>query len=187
WKVLPPQRHRQLNKETCDTYCQKQGENPAGEFPPSSTSHHSSEHPRKPRMITKLREDNGSAALGDALSEELEPIPEEALPYRCKKCGSSFRGVSELQEHRRAHLLENSYRCPICTKGFSRAANLRMHKLIHSSERSARLGWKSTLWCVLCPVQTHCPAVAAAAMLHHRELWNLYWEGLHCLALNCFV
>uniref|UniRef100_A0A8D2MMM4 C2H2-type domain-containing protein n=1 Tax=Zonotrichia albicollis TaxID=44394 RepID=A0A8D2MMM4_ZONAL len=43
--------------------------------------------------------------------------------------------MSELQEHRRAHLLENSYRCPICAKGFSRAANLRMHKLIHSSER----------------------------------------------------
>uniref|UniRef100_A0A8C3NRD2 Uncharacterized protein n=1 Tax=Geospiza parvula TaxID=87175 RepID=A0A8C3NRD2_GEOPR len=113
------------DKETCDTYCQKQGESPAGEFPPSSTSFHlqrededldhcSSEHSRKPRMITKLREDNGSAALGDVLGEELEPVPEEALPYRCKKCGSSFRGVSELQEHRRAHLLENSYRCPIC-------------------------------------------------------------------------
>ncbi|XP_059334587.1 zinc finger protein 648 [Ammospiza nelsoni] len=134
------------DKETCATSCQKQGESPPGEFPPSSTSFHlqrededldhcSSEHPRKPRMITKLCEDNGSAALGDALGEELGPVPEEALPFRCKKCGSSFHSMSKLQEHRRAHLLENSYRCPICAKGFSRAANLRMHKLIHSSER----------------------------------------------------
>lgn len=134
------------DKETCDTYCQKPGESPAGEFAPSSTSfplqsedehldHRSSERPRKPQMKTKLRGDGGSTALGDAFGENLEPVPEEALPYPCKKCGSSFRGVSELQEHRRAHLLENSYRCPICAKGFSRAANLRMHKLIHSSER----------------------------------------------------
>ncbi|KAI1236492.1 hypothetical protein IHE44_0014741, partial [Lamprotornis superbus] len=134
------------DKETCDTYCQKQGESPAGEFAPSSTSfplqsededldHCSSERPRKPQMKTKLREDHGSTALGDVFGEDLEPVPEEALPYGCKKCGSSFRGVSELQEHRRAHLLENSYRCPICAKAFSRAANLRMHKLIHSSER----------------------------------------------------
>ncbi|XP_005528798.1 PREDICTED: zinc finger protein 648 [Pseudopodoces humilis] len=132
------------DKETCGTYCQERGESPAGEF--SSTSLHlqsededldhcSSEHPRKPRTITKLREDSGSAALGDVFGEQLEPVPEEALPYRCKKCGSSFCGVRELQEHRRAHLPENSYRCPICAKAFTRAANLRMHKLIHSSQR----------------------------------------------------
>ncbi|XP_068055466.1 zinc finger protein 648 [Anomalospiza imberbis] len=134
------------DKETCDTSCQKQGESPAGQFAPSGTSFHlqrededldhcSSERPRKARTMTKLREDDGSTALGDAFGEDVEPVPEEALPYRCKKCGSSFRGVSELQEHRRAHPLENSYRCPICSKAFSRAANLRMHKLIHSSER----------------------------------------------------
>lgn len=133
-------------KETCDTYSQKQGESPAGEFAPSSTNFHlqsedkdldrcSSERPRKSQMIAKLREDNKSTALGDVFSEDLGPVPKEALPYRCKKCGSSFHGVSELQEHRRAHLLENSYHCPICAKVFSRAANLRMHKLIHSSER----------------------------------------------------
>ncbi|XP_017592951.1 PREDICTED: zinc finger protein 226 [Corvus brachyrhynchos] len=134
------------DKETCDTYSQKQGESPAGEFAPSSTNFHlqsedkdldhcSSERPRKPWMIAKLCEDNKSTALGDVFGEDLEPVPEEALPYRCKKCGSSFHSVSELQEHRRAHLLENSYHCPICAKAFSRAANLRMHKLIHSSER----------------------------------------------------
>ncbi|KAM7004225.1 LOW QUALITY PROTEIN: uncharacterized protein RBU47_009962 [Passerculus sandwichensis] len=134
-----PARKQELfcgDKETCATYCQKQGESPAGEIPPSSTSFHlqrededldhcSSEHPRKPRMITKLRKDHGSTTLGDVLGEELEPVPEEALPYQCKKCGSSFHSMSELQEHRRAHLLENSYRCPICAKA----------QLIHSSER----------------------------------------------------
>ncbi|XP_063263038.1 zinc finger protein 595-like [Prinia subflava] len=134
------------DKETCDSSCQKRGENPAGAFAPSSTSFHlqsededldhcSSERPGKARTITKLREDSGSAAPGDVLGEDPERVPEGALPHRCKKCGCSFRSASELQEHRRAHLLENSYRCPVCAKAFSRAANLRMHKLIHSSER----------------------------------------------------
>nr|XP_004174246.4 zinc finger protein 648 [Taeniopygia guttata]XP_012430847.4 zinc finger protein 648 [Taeniopygia guttata]XP_030135498.3 zinc finger protein 648 [Taeniopygia guttata]XP_030135500.3 zinc finger protein 648 [Taeniopygia guttata]XP_041573781.1 zinc finger protein 648 [Taeniopygia guttata]XP_041573782.1 zinc finger protein 648 [Taeniopygia guttata] len=130
------------DKETCDTYCQKQGESPAGQFAPSCSSFHlqreedldhcSSEHPR---TIAKLCEDDGSAALGDAFGEGAEPVPEEALPCRGKECGSSFRSVSQLQEHRRARPPESSYRCPICTKAFSRAANLRMHKLIHSSQR----------------------------------------------------
>lgn len=130
------------DKETRDTFCQEQGEGPAEantnfhlQSENKDLDHCSSELPRKPRTMTKLHEDKESASLGDVFGEELEPGPEEALPYRCKKCGSSFHSMRELQEHRRAHLLENSYHCPICAKTFSRAANLRMHKLIHSSER----------------------------------------------------
>ncbi|XP_056353997.1 zinc finger protein 648 [Oenanthe melanoleuca] len=128
------------DKETCDTYCQKQGESPAGEFAPSSTSFprqsedEDADHcSRKPEARTTLRGDDRSAAL-----EELQPVPEAALPYPCKKCGSCFRSAGELREHRRAHLLGRSYRCPTCAKGFSRAANLRMHRLIHSSRRPHR-------------------------------------------------
>uniref|UniRef100_A0A803V3K3 C2H2-type domain-containing protein n=1 Tax=Ficedula albicollis TaxID=59894 RepID=A0A803V3K3_FICAL len=141
------------DKETCDTYCQKQGESPAGEFAPSSTSfpvqsedeeadHCSSERPRKPQTTAKLREDGRSAALGGVLGEDPQPVPEAALPHPCRKRGCSFRSAGELREHRPAHLPAHlpgrSYRCPVCGKGFSRAANLRMHKLIHSSERPHR-------------------------------------------------
>uniref|UniRef100_A0A8C0VNZ9 C2H2-type domain-containing protein n=1 Tax=Cyanistes caeruleus TaxID=156563 RepID=A0A8C0VNZ9_CYACU len=118
------------DKETCGTYCQERVQSEDEDLDRCS-----SEHPRKPRTTTKLGEDSGSAALGDVFGEQLEPVPKEALPHQCKKCGSSFCGVRELQEHRRAHLLANSYRCPICAKAFTRAANLRMHKLIHSSQR----------------------------------------------------
>ncbi|KAM9619545.1 uncharacterized protein ACIBXB_019567 isoform 1-T1 [Morphnus guianensis] len=132
------------DKETYETYYQKQGESTAGVFVPSSTSfdlqcedkdleHCSSERSKKPWR--GLHDDNENTVLADVFDEDLEPVSEEALPYRCKKCGSSFHGMSELQEHKRTHLVENSYRCPICAKEFFRAANLRMHKLIHSSDR----------------------------------------------------
>uniref|UniRef100_A0A8C3JW41 C2H2-type domain-containing protein n=1 Tax=Calidris pygmaea TaxID=425635 RepID=A0A8C3JW41_9CHAR len=132
------------DKETYETYYQKRGESTAGVFVPSSTNfdlqcegkdleHCSSERSKKPQR--RLREDNENTVLADVFGEDPEPVSEEALPYRCKKCGSSFQGMSELQEHKRTHLVENSYRCPVCAKEFFRAANLRMHKLIHSSDR----------------------------------------------------
>ncbi|KAM6079349.1 LOW QUALITY PROTEIN: uncharacterized protein LJ206_009029 [Theristicus caerulescens] len=94
----------------------------------------SSEQSQEPQE--GISEDDESIILIDAFEEEdLEPVSEEALPYRCKKCGSSFQGMCELQEHKRTHLVENSYQCPVCAKEFFRAANLRMHKLIHSSDR----------------------------------------------------
>ncbi|XP_009319002.1 PREDICTED: zinc finger protein 737-like [Pygoscelis adeliae] len=132
------------DKETCETYYQKRGESTPGVFVPSSTNfdlqcedkyleHCSSERSKKPRR--RLCDDNENTVLADVFDEDLESVSEEALPYRCKKCGSSFQGMSELQEHKRTHLVENSYRCPVCAKEFFRAANLRMHKLIHSSDR----------------------------------------------------
>ncbi|XP_068272999.1 zinc finger protein 648 isoform X1 [Nyctibius grandis] len=132
------------DKETYETYYQKRGESTAGVFVPSSTNFDlqgedkdlelcSSERSKKPRR--RVRDDNENTILADVSDEDLEPVSGEALPYRCKKCGSSFQGTSELQEHKRTHLVENLYRCPVCAKEFFRAANLRMHKLIHSSDR----------------------------------------------------
>ncbi|KAJ7416235.1 zinc finger protein 648 [Willisornis vidua] len=132
------------DKETCGTYNQKEGESPAEVFVPSNTNfdlqceakdleHSSLECSRKPQG--KLRDGDENTILSGMFDGGLEPVSKEALPYPCKKCGSSFQSMSELQEHKRAHLVENSYRCPICAKEFFRAANLRMHKLIHSSDR----------------------------------------------------
>lgn len=132
------------DKESCETCYQKRGESTAGVFVPSSTNldlqcedkdagRCSSERSKKPRR--RARGDNENAILGAVFEEDVEPISGEALPYRCKKCGASFQGMSELQEHKQTHLVENSYRCPVCAKEFFRAANLRMHKLIHSSDR----------------------------------------------------
>lgn len=45
---------------------------------------------------------------------------------------------------------------------------------------------KHSVVCAL-PSPDPLPSSVWQGMLHHRELWNLYWEGLHCLALNCFV
>uniref|UniRef100_A0A8B9FXP2 C2H2-type domain-containing protein n=1 Tax=Amazona collaria TaxID=241587 RepID=A0A8B9FXP2_9PSIT len=104
------------DKESYETYYQKRGESAAGIFVPSSTN-------------------SGLQDEDKDLEHYLEPVPEEALPYGCKKCGSTFQGLSELQEHKRTHFVENSYQCPVCAKEFFRAANLRMHKLIHSSDR----------------------------------------------------
>ncbi|XP_009900303.2 zinc finger protein 493 [Dryobates pubescens] len=134
------------DKEAYETYYQKQGESRAGAVVPSSTDFdlrcedkglepRSSEQSKKPQ---RLCDDSESTALADAFHEDLEPVSEEASPYRCRKCGSSFQAVSELQEHKRSHLLGSSYRCPVCAKEFFRAANLRMHKLIHSSDRPHR-------------------------------------------------
>ncbi|XP_051480675.1 zinc finger protein 648 [Apus apus] len=125
------------DKETCET--KNRGESAAV---PSSTNFHlqcegeglehcSSEGSRKPRR--RLRDGNENTV--HVFDEDLEPISREPLPHQCKKCGSSFQEVSELQKHERTHLVENSYRCPTCSKEFFRAANLRMHKLIHSSDR----------------------------------------------------
>lgn len=132
------------DKESYETCYQKRGESTAGIFVPSSTNldlqcedkdtgRCSSERSKKPRR--RARGDNENAILGAVFEEDVEPISGEALPYRCKKCGASFQGMSELQEHKQTHLVENSYRCPVCAKEFFRAANLRMHKLIHSSDR----------------------------------------------------
>ncbi|XP_068546581.1 zinc finger protein 92-like [Anas acuta] len=132
------------DKESYETCYQKRGESTAGVFVPSSTNldlqcedkdtgRCSSERSKKPRR--RARGDNENAILGAVFEEDVEPISGEALPYRCKKCGASFQGMSELQEHKQTHLVENSYRCPVCAKEFFRAANLRMHKLIHSSDR----------------------------------------------------
>ncbi|PKU45596.1 hypothetical protein llap_4081 [Limosa lapponica baueri] len=132
------------DEETYETCYQKRGESTAGVFVPSSTNfdlqcegkdleHCSSEQSKKPQR--RLHDDNVNTVLADVFDEDPEPVSEEALPYQCKKCGSSFQGMSELQEHKRTHLVENSYRCPVCAKEFFRAANLRMHKLIHSSDR----------------------------------------------------
>ncbi|XP_061201541.1 zinc finger protein 501-like isoform X1 [Neopsephotus bourkii] len=132
------------DKESYETYYQKRGESTAGIFVPSSTNsdlqyedkdleHCSPEQSEKPRR--RLCADNKNTILVDVFDEDLEPVPEEALPYGCKKCGSTFQGMSELQEHKRTHLVETSYQCPVCAKEFFRAANLRMHKLIHSSDR----------------------------------------------------
>ncbi|KAK2539863.1 Znf648 [Columba guinea] len=140
---LPAEFHWE-DKETAEIYYQKQGESTAGIFPPTSTNFDlqredknlqrcSSEQPKKPRR--RPRDDNENTVLAAVFGEDREPISGEALSYRCKKCSSSFQGISELQEHKRTHLVENSYRCPICAKEFFRAANLRMHKLIHSSDR----------------------------------------------------
>ncbi|XP_069718189.1 zinc finger protein 501-like [Phaenicophaeus curvirostris] len=128
------------DKETYETYHQERDESTARVFVPSNTDsdlqhedkdleHHSSEQSKKPRR--RLHGDNENTVLADVFDED----PREALAYQCKRCGCSFQGMSELQEHQRAHLVENSYRCPICAKEFFRAANLRMHKLIHSSDR----------------------------------------------------
>ncbi|XP_010157818.1 PREDICTED: zinc finger protein 436-like, partial [Eurypyga helias] len=130
--------------EAFETGYQKEGESTAGIFVPSSTNcnphcedkgleHSSSERSKKPWR--RLHDGNENTIVADAFGEDLEPVSAEALPCRCKKCGSSFQGRSELQEHKRTHLVENSYRCPVCAKEFFRAANLRMHKLIHSSDR----------------------------------------------------
>lgn len=132
------------DKESYETCYQKRGESTAGIFVPSGTNldlqcedkdagRCSSECSKKPRR--RARGDNENAILGAVFEEDVEPISGEALPYRCKKCGASFQGMSELQEHKQTHLVENSYRCPVCAKEFFRAANLRMHKLIHSSDR----------------------------------------------------
>uniref|UniRef100_A0A8B9FUB2 C2H2-type domain-containing protein n=1 Tax=Amazona collaria TaxID=241587 RepID=A0A8B9FUB2_9PSIT len=132
------------DKESYETYYQKRGESAAGIFVPSSTNsglqdedkdleHCFPEQSEKPQR--RLRADNKNTILMDVFDEDLEPVPEEALPYGCKKCGSTFQGLSELQEHKRTHFVENSYQCPVCAKEFFRAANLRMHKLIHSSDR----------------------------------------------------
>lgn len=132
------------DKESYETCYQKRGESTAGIFVPSSTNldlqcedkdtgRCSSERSKKPRR--RAHGDNENAILGAVFEEDVEPISGEALPYRCKKCGASFQGMSELQEHKQTHLVENSYRCPVCAKEFFRAANLRMHKLIHSSDR----------------------------------------------------
>uniref|UniRef100_A0A8C0EP04 C2H2-type domain-containing protein n=1 Tax=Bubo bubo TaxID=30461 RepID=A0A8C0EP04_BUBBB len=140
---IPAELQRE-DKETYEPYYQKRGESTAGVAVPSSTNfdlqcedkgleHCSSEQSKKPWR--RLCDDNENTVLADVFDEELEPVSEEALPYRCKKCGSSFQDMSELQEHKRTHLVENSYRCPVCAKEFFRAANLRMHKLIHSSDR----------------------------------------------------
>uniref|UniRef100_A0A8C4WH02 C2H2-type domain-containing protein n=1 Tax=Gopherus evgoodei TaxID=1825980 RepID=A0A8C4WH02_9SAUR len=130
------------DKETYETYYQKQGETTAGVFVTSNTNFDlqcededlefcSSEEPQG-----GLSEDDEKIILVDAFDEEdLEPITGEALPYRCKKCDASFQDLGELKEHNQIHLTENSYQCPICSKEFFRAANLRMHKLIHSSDR----------------------------------------------------
>nr|XP_013809746.1 PREDICTED: zinc finger protein 501-like isoform X1 [Apteryx mantelli mantelli]XP_013809753.1 PREDICTED: zinc finger protein 501-like isoform X1 [Apteryx mantelli mantelli]XP_013809762.1 PREDICTED: zinc finger protein 501-like isoform X1 [Apteryx mantelli mantelli] len=133
------------DEETYETYYQKRGETTAGIFVTSSTNfdlqcededleHSSSKCSKKPQR--RLCNDDENTALTDVFGEEeLEPISGEPLPYRCKKCGASFQGMNELQEHKQIHLVENSYRCPVCGKEFFRAANLRMHKLIHSSDR----------------------------------------------------
>lgn len=130
------------DKEIYQTYYQKQGESTAGIFVPSSTNldlqcedktlqRGSSEHCKRSRR--RARGDNENALLDGAF--DAEPASGKALSYRCKKCGASFQGTSELQQHKRTHLVENSYRCPVCAKEFFRAANLRMHKLIHNSDR----------------------------------------------------
>ncbi|XP_031451481.1 zinc finger protein 648 isoform X1 [Phasianus colchicus] len=130
------------DKEIYQTYYQKQGESTAGIFVPSSTNldlqcedktsqRGSSEHSRRSRR--RARGDNENALLDGVFAAE--PAPGKALSYQCKKCGASFQGTSELQQHKRTHLVENSYRCPVCAKEFFRAANLRMHKLIHNSDR----------------------------------------------------
>uniref|UniRef100_A0A8B9FRM5 C2H2-type domain-containing protein n=1 Tax=Amazona collaria TaxID=241587 RepID=A0A8B9FRM5_9PSIT len=134
------------DKESYETYYQKRGESAAGIFVPSSTNsglqdedkdleHCFPEQSEKPQR--RLRADNKNTILMDVFDEDLEPVPEEALPYGCKKCGSTFQGLSELQEHKRTHFVENSYQCPVCAKEFFRAANLRMHKhqQTHSGER----------------------------------------------------
>ncbi|OXB61201.1 hypothetical protein ASZ78_007187 [Callipepla squamata] len=131
------------DKEIYQTYYQKQGESAAGIFVPSSAAFDlqcedktleraSSGHSKRSRR--RARGDNENALL-DGVFEDAEPASGKALPFRCKKCGASFQGVSELQQHKRTHLVENSYRCPVCAKEFFRAANLRMHKLIHNSDR----------------------------------------------------
>ncbi|XP_068273013.1 zinc finger protein 648 isoform X4 [Nyctibius grandis] len=94
------------DKETYETYYQKRGESTAGVFVPSSTNFD---------------------LQGEDKDLELCSSERSKKPRR--------RGTSELQEHKRTHLVENLYRCPVCAKEFFRAANLRMHKLIHSSDR----------------------------------------------------
>uniref|UniRef100_A0A8C3NW91 C2H2-type domain-containing protein n=1 Tax=Cyanoderma ruficeps TaxID=181631 RepID=A0A8C3NW91_9PASS len=134
------------DKETCDTYCQEQGESPAGELAPSGTSFHpqsededldhcSSERPRKPRTITKPRGDNGGDALGDVFGEDLAPAPEEALPYRCKKCGCSFRGPNLLSKHKVIHREDKPYKCQECGMAFVQLLRLKRHQQTHSGAR----------------------------------------------------
>uniref|UniRef100_A0A8C2UGN1 C2H2-type domain-containing protein n=1 Tax=Coturnix japonica TaxID=93934 RepID=A0A8C2UGN1_COTJA len=130
------------DKEIYQTYYQKQGESTAGIFVPSNTNldlqcedktlqRGSSEHSKRSRR--RARGDNENALLDGVF--DAEPASGKALSCRCKKCGASFQGMSELQQHKQTHLVESSYRCPVCAKEFFRAANLRMHKLIHSSDR----------------------------------------------------
>ncbi|KAJ7426992.1 hypothetical protein BTVI_01874 [Pitangus sulphuratus] len=105
------------DKDHCESYYQKEGEGPAGVFVPSSVNldfegkdldHSSSDCSRKPRG--RVRSGNENTILGDVSAEDLEPVSEEALPYRCK-CGSSFQSSCELQEHKQTHLVENSFHC----------------------------------------------------------------------------
>ncbi|XP_062437709.1 zinc finger protein 583-like [Rhea pennata] len=139
-------------EETFETYYQKRNSTTPGVFVTSSTNFDlqcedediercSSEHSEEPQG--GMSEDDESIILIDSFEEEeeeeeeedLEPISGSTLTYRSKKCDASFQGVSELQEHKQIHLVENSCQCPVCGKGFFRAANLRMHMLIHSSDR----------------------------------------------------
>uniref|UniRef100_A0A8B9FYL2 C2H2-type domain-containing protein n=1 Tax=Amazona collaria TaxID=241587 RepID=A0A8B9FYL2_9PSIT len=117
------------DKESYETYYQKRGESAAGIFVPSSTNSGLQDEDKDLEHCFPEQSEKPQRRL------HLEPVPEEALPYGCKKCGSTFQGLSELQEHKRTHFVENSYQCPVCAKEFFRAANLRMHKLIHSSDR----------------------------------------------------
>ncbi|KAM8805867.1 uncharacterized protein ACNFOS_005312 [Eudromia elegans] len=132
------------DEEIYETYYQNRGET-TGIIVTSSTNfdlqcededveHSSSKCSRKPQRRL-CDEDENTVLAGVFGEEELEPVSGEPSPYRCKKCGASFQGMNELQEHKQIHLMENLYQCPVCGKEFFRAANLRMHKLIHSSDR----------------------------------------------------
>uniref|UniRef100_A0A8C7EH31 C2H2-type domain-containing protein n=1 Tax=Nothoprocta perdicaria TaxID=30464 RepID=A0A8C7EH31_NOTPE len=132
------------DEETYETYYQNQGETTAGIIVTSNTNfdlqceeedleRSSSKCSKKPQRRPCDEDEN--TVLADVFGEDLVPISGEPLPYRCKKCGASFQGTNELQEHKQIHLVQNSYQCPVCGKEFFRAANLRMHKLIHSSDR----------------------------------------------------
>ncbi|KAM9378951.1 uncharacterized protein LRP34_003996 [Phaethornis superciliosus] len=119
---------------TCKNCYQKRGEGTAGVFVPSSTNFEDKDLEGSEKPQRRVCDDNENTILANVF-EDLKPISGEASPYGCKKCGSSFQDLNELQKHKQTHLLENPYRCPFCAKEFSRAANLRMHKLIHSSDR----------------------------------------------------
>ncbi|XP_068930473.1 zinc finger protein 501-like [Petaurus breviceps papuanus] len=131
------------DEETYETYNQKRCET-TGIFVNSSTNFDLqcegedsalsfSDNPEKAQG--ELSEDDENIVLVGTFDEDLEPISRESFPYQCRKCGTSFRNLARLQEHRQIHIAEHSYCCPVCGKEFFRAANLHMHKLIHSSDR----------------------------------------------------
>ncbi|XP_064004399.1 zinc finger protein 648 [Pogoniulus pusillus] len=127
-------------REACETYYQKQGGSTVGVFVPSSADFdlqcedkepHSSEQPKKPQGLC---DDGEHTVLADVFHEEREP--EQALPCRRWKRGSSSVAVSELREHPGTRRVEHS--CPVCAKEFLRAATLRMQELTHCSHRPHR-------------------------------------------------